>query len=191
MRHLRQNLLVQFSVVSFVIMFALAFSITTIIANQLSHNVEDMKVHNTAMMMGAFDPTPDNTAMEDVTNNMPNDAMDPTDGPTMMVDVMDEAHPASIPHIITNVSNLRLITVGTIAGGFVILYLSLLSIVWAAWRTITRQQHSIARTNEELKAYTVKLESSNHEWEDLASGAAHDLQEPLRKVHGFSSRLRG
>jgi signal transduction histidine kinase len=41
-----------------------------------------------------------------------------------------------------------------------------------------------------LKAYTVELERSNQELEEFAYVASHDLQEPLRKIQAFGSRLR-
>lgn len=43
---------------------------------------------------------------------------------------------------------------------------------------------------EQLKVYAKKLEISNNELTDFASVAAHDLQEPLRKIQSFSDRLR-
>lgn len=43
---------------------------------------------------------------------------------------------------------------------------------------------------EQLKIYAKKLEISNRELQDFASVAAHDLQEPLRKIQSFSDRLR-
>ena len=43
---------------------------------------------------------------------------------------------------------------------------------------------------EQLKVYAKKLEVSNKELQDFASVAAHDLQEPLRKIQSFSDRLR-
>lgn len=42
---------------------------------------------------------------------------------------------------------------------------------------------------EKLKVYAKKLEVSNKELQDFASVAAHDLQEPLRKIQAFSERL--
>lgn len=43
---------------------------------------------------------------------------------------------------------------------------------------------------EQLKIYAKKLEVSNKELQDFASVAAHDLQEPLRKIQSFSDRLK-
>ncbi len=43
---------------------------------------------------------------------------------------------------------------------------------------------------EQLKVYANKLEVSNRELQDFASVAAHDLQEPLRKIQAFSDRLK-
>lgn len=43
---------------------------------------------------------------------------------------------------------------------------------------------------EKLKVYAKKLEVSNQELQDFASVAAHDLQEPLRKILSFSDRLQ-
>jgi PAS domain S-box-containing protein len=43
---------------------------------------------------------------------------------------------------------------------------------------------------EQLRIHTKKLEISNRELQDFASVAAHDLQEPLRKIQSFSDRLQ-
>lgn len=43
---------------------------------------------------------------------------------------------------------------------------------------------------EQLKVYAEKLEVSNRELQEFASVAAHDLQEPLRKIQAFSDRLK-
>ncbi len=42
---------------------------------------------------------------------------------------------------------------------------------------------------EQLKSYAQKLEVSNRELQDFASVAAHDLQEPLRKIQAYADRL--
>lgn len=43
---------------------------------------------------------------------------------------------------------------------------------------------------EKLKVYAQKLEESNRDLQDFASVAAHDLQEPLRKIQAFGERLQ-
>jgi two-component system sensor kinase FixL len=53
-------------------------------------------------------------------------------------------------------------------------------------RDITRRK----RAEEALKAFAERLARSNRELQDFASVAAHDLQEPLRKIQAFSDRLR-
>lgn len=42
---------------------------------------------------------------------------------------------------------------------------------------------------EQLRVYADRLERSNQELQDFASIAAHDLQEPLRKIQTFGDRL--
>lgn len=42
---------------------------------------------------------------------------------------------------------------------------------------------------EKLRAYAKRLEDSNQDLEHFASIAAHDLEEPLRKIRAFSDRL--
>jgi PAS domain S-box-containing protein len=47
------------------------------------------------------------------------------------------------------------------------------------------------RAEEAVKDYMKKLEQSNRELQDFAFIASHDLQEPLRKVQTFGSRILG
>jgi len=48
---------------------------------------------------------------------------------------------------------------------------------------ISERRHA----EEELRAYSVKLEQSNRELQDFAFIASHDLQEPLRKIQTFAN----
>jgi two-component system, LuxR family, sensor kinase FixL len=53
-------------------------------------------------------------------------------------------------------------------------------------RDITRRK----RAEEALQAFAERLARSNRELQDFASVAAHDLQEPLRKIQAFGDRLQ-
>jgi PAS domain S-box-containing protein len=53
-------------------------------------------------------------------------------------------------------------------------------------RDIRERKHA----EEELRAFTRKLQQSNAELEDFAYVASHDLQEPLRKIQAFGDRLK-
>ncbi len=57
-----------------------------------------------------------------------------------------------------------------------------------AWRLAERQQLAAQRR---LEALSAGLERSNRELHEFASVAAHDLQEPLRKIQAFGDRLGG
>lgn len=65
------------------------------------------------------------------------------------------------------------------------------------WILITEHRTSYGSTAivytdvTELKTREAELEKSNHELQQFASVASHDLQEPLRKIEAFGNRLKG
>jgi PAS domain S-box-containing protein len=56
---------------------------------------------------------------------------------------------------------------------------------------ITRDLTSRREAEQQLVKYTERLKRSNQDLEQFASVAAHDLQEPLRKIQTYSDRLNG
>lgn len=57
-------------------------------------------------------------------------------------------------------------------------------------RLKTTSIDNLKRAEADLKSFSDRLEESNRELTDFAYVASHDLQEPLRKVTGFGSRLK-
>lgn len=51
-------------------------------------------------------------------------------------------------------------------------------------------ERKVKERTEELQRINEALESSNHDLQQFASVASHDLQEPLRKIHMFSKLVR-
>ncbi|MCB0012178.1 MAG: PAS domain-containing protein [Anaerolineales bacterium] len=56
----------------------------------------------------------------------------------------------------------------------------------AQWLNVTLERQ---QARDELTTYARELERSNRELQDFAYVASHDLQEPLRKIQAFGSRM--
>ena len=148
-------------------MTVIAVVTATLLTTTLDRNIEYLQDHGAAMMAGTMIKSTD---------------------------------PFSIPSLTQDVRNLRWTSIASIGIGFMVLYVTLFSIVWGGWRTISRQRSQLEAANaglginlenqvEELRRTNLRLEQSNQELQEFAFIAAHDLQEPLRKIEAFGGRL--
>jgi PAS domain S-box-containing protein len=87
---------------------------------------------------------------------------------------IEDTDPFSIPSLTREVRHLRWITFGVLGGGFVILYGSLVYIVWDGWRTINRQQAALVRTNVELRETHTQTEQLLTSISSIVIGAGPD-----------------
>jgi PAS domain S-box-containing protein len=65
-----------------------------------------------------------------------------------------------------------------------------LSIILTDLTAQKKTQEQLHRNNIQLEEINHALELSNHDLQQFASIASHDLQEPLRKIHIFSNLIR-
>jgi len=130
-------------------------------------------------------------------------ALLPGDRPEFTFDVAGRSWAIVVheaPSIRTQLEGWVLVLIGV---GGIVLSLALSGMAWTLSRSRSRalaladtmteklrnRSGQLERANESLNSYAKRLKASNRDLEEFASVAAHDLQEPLRKVEAFGDRL--
>ena len=180
MQYVRNNLLVQFSLFSLVIIGILAATSITILSTRLDHDVELLRHHGAAMMAGT---------------------------------VINPEDPFSIPHLESDIQNLKWLLIGTFAGGLAVLYIALVNIVRNGWMTINLQRTQLILRVQEVEVTTKQLneeiqersaiESSRRAMEvraleqsklaslgQVATGVAHEINQPLTYIDATIQAIR-
>ena len=151
MKYLRDNLLLQFSVASFVIVATWGVLLAVLLTQRLSHDADLLADHGAAMMAGAM---------------------------------IRDTDPYSIPHLLADIDNLRWTVLSVMTGGFVLLYGSLVGIVWRGWTTINQQQATLKRAQVGA-VESARLAAVG----SLVSGVAHELNNPLSVIYSLTRPL--
>ena len=107
MQRLKDNMVIQFMAIFFVIMTILAVVIMLILTPRLTETVDKLDDYYAAMVTGI---------------------------------TINPSTSFSIPSMKEDISDLRLNTYRALGGGFGMLYLCLIMIVWRGWSTIERQR---------------------------------------------------
>ena len=161
MRQIRINLVVQFSVVSFVIIALIAAASLTILNIRLSRNVALLEDHGAAMMART--------------------EIKPTD-------------PFSIPSLQSDIGEVRLITTGIFAGGFVVLAVALFITVRDSWNTINRQRRQLEQRVREITALNELFQKNLGERDEVLEGyrkLERAAEESLVLLRGLATDLQG
>ncbi len=171
MSRFADNLAIQFSVVSFVIMTLLAIGIAVFLTTSLNRNIELLQQHGTVMRAQKPPPITAHT--------MP--------GHTLSHQKIKDTDPFSIASLTRNVDRLRWQTLGVLCLGFTLLYGALVAIVWRGWGLLQRQQIALASANKDLQEAQAVTAAANQAKSMFLANMSHELRTPLHGILSFSN----
>ena len=124
LRHLNENLLVQFSVLAGVIVIVLGVAISIVLTSRLNRNLDLLAKNEVSSAPLVGDP------------------LEP-----LLISGVDQ----DLRSLREDLKDLRSVIYGTLGGGFVIMYGGLVFIVWRGWRTSNLQRQELESVNVQLE----------------------------------------
>lgn len=167
MKALRQNLLLQFNILCFIVMLVVAFAMAILINSEMQHQEEllnkivlEMTVMDTSSegLVAGMNSKTDSKTMESGHNHNHAQALTPAPTETQHTNHSKHSdhsnhsnlpdsdggatniHSATLSEIRAHNVHLKSRTLLTLIIGFIFLYFALTGIVWKSWRTINSQQ---------------------------------------------------
>ncbi|MCH7736373.1 MAG: HAMP domain-containing histidine kinase [Chloroflexi bacterium] len=160
MRLIKDNILLQFSIVSLVAIVAIGAVSITVLTIWLNGGIDLLVRHGDAM-----------------------DAM-ANGGP-----MIQSSDPYSIPSLTDKINQLRWVIIGVFTGGLLLLYISLVNIVRSGWTTIQRQRERLTTRIQEVEEAQEVLKEIDRLKDEFIATVSHEFRTPLTAIKGAAEIL--